>query len=441
MRRSLLLSSILAVAACSSAPSESTGHVSAATTYANLTVTTKTANSVSLAWSYACDDNGMPSCATPLSYFEVIRDGTLIWGSMSTSPWSGSFTDTGLLPEHLYTYTFCAVYQDSQELPACVMAQALTPDGQPPPPPPPQTSTDVYMVAQHDNDRPQVWQYSGSGTDWTAITGTNTKISDAAETGNRLAMLASNGGPDQVWLRSGTTWNPITGSNTSVNRIYAGGGHFYMVGGNPYGTQLWRYSGSGYNWQVLTGSNTYVSGRVAATANNLFMVAKNNYFGAEQVWQYTGTGNDWIPITGASTKIKTIVATADHVYMLGNNGGADQVWQYSGSGYAWTSITGTNTAVSKLAASDSTLAMLASNGGARQAWLWSGSGWNAVTGDNTTVGAVWASPTHLFISATNGTAGYTPYLVWERTGSGWTAITGSASSTAFVVGSGVFDHE
>ena len=436
MRRSLLLSSILAVAACSSAPSENTDHVLAATTYANLTVTTKTANSVSLAWSYACDDNGMPSCDTPLSYFEVIRDGTLIWGSMSTSPWSGSFTDTGLLPAHLYTYTFCAVYQDSaQELPACVMARALTPGGGGPPPPPPPPSTDVYMVAVHKTaSQSRLWQYSGSGTDWTAITGTNTTIKDAAETGNSVAMLANNGGPNQVWLRSGTTWNPISGNNTYVDRIYAGGGHFYMVGGNPYGTQLWRYSGSGYNWQVLTGSNTEVSGRVAATTNNLFMVAKNNG-GGEQVWQYTGTGNDWIPITGANTKIKTIRATADHVYMLGNNGGADQVWQYSGSGYAWTSITGSNTTVSQLAASDTELAMLASNGGAKQVWLRSGSGWNAVTGDNTTIGAVWASPAHLFIEATNGPEGSWP-LVWERTGNGWTALTGRASGTDYVVGSG-----
>jgi hypothetical protein len=73
-------------------------------------------------------------------------------------------------------------------------------------------------------------------------------------------MLATSGGRSQVWqyTGSGTNWTAITGTNTSVAWITASGQHVYAEANNGGSNQLWRYGGSGTNWTAITGSNTNV---------------------------------------------------------------------------------------------------------------------------------------------------------------------------------------
>jgi hypothetical protein len=80
-------------------------------------------------------------------------------------------------------------------------------------------ASEVYMLA-NNGDANQVWEYSGSGTSWSPITGTNTRVSEIAAAGAQLFQIATNGGPSQVWEYdgSGTDWTPITSSSSSLCR-------------------------------------------------------------------------------------------------------------------------------------------------------------------------------------------------------------------------------
>jgi hypothetical protein len=54
----------------------------------------------------------------------------------------------------------------------------------------------------------QVWAYDGRGSSWTAITGTNTTVSQMLIAGNSPWMVASNGSFYQKWQyrSSGMDW-------------------------------------------------------------------------------------------------------------------------------------------------------------------------------------------------------------------------------------------
>jgi hypothetical protein len=64
-------------------------------------------------------------------------------------------------------------------------------------------ASEVYMLANNGGAN-QVWEYSGSGTSWSPITGTNTRVSEIAAAGAQLFQIATNGGP----LRFGNTMDP-----------------------------------------------------------------------------------------------------------------------------------------------------------------------------------------------------------------------------------------
>jgi hypothetical protein len=60
-----------------------------------------------------------------------------------------------------------------------------------------------------------VWEYTGSGTDWTPVTTTNTSFSQFAVVGSELFILVNIDGGTQVWEYGGygTYWILIPGSN------------------------------------------------------------------------------------------------------------------------------------------------------------------------------------------------------------------------------------
>jgi hypothetical protein len=222
------------------------------------------------------------------------------------------------------------------------------------------------------------------GSQLTALTGSNTSVPQIAATNGNLYMLAHNGGnDDSVWQYSGsgTNWSQLTGPNTNVAQIAALNGSLYMMGNNGgSSSSVWKYNGSGTSWSTLTGSNTNVS-QIEAVNGSLYMLAGNNGSNGG-VWQYGGSGTSWTALTGSNTIVSEIAANNGHLYMLGSNGGNNSVWQYGGSGTNWTALTGSNTQVYEIVTAESHLDMLANNGGSPTVWQYSGSAtnWTSLSG-------------------------------------------------------------
>ena len=117
---------------------------------------------------------------------------------------------------------------------------------------------------------PGVWRYDGSGQLWTEITGPSTYIAGLGNSSPPLTsaqgvayMLASNtsGGPYRVfqYSGSGTNWALITGTNTQTSWLMGTGSHVYQWAHNDGDiNRLWQYTGSGTNWASLTGQGTSV---------------------------------------------------------------------------------------------------------------------------------------------------------------------------------------
>jgi len=248
----------------------------------------------------------------------------------------------------------------------------------------------------------QVRQYSGSGTTWTALTGANTVASSLAgtsylsPTGNNtytlmdgaLYMLAANKGqPNKVWqyTGSGTNWTAVTGPNTTVSSIAAAGGGMYMVAYNNLGHQVWQYSGFLSSWSALTGTNTYVDS-IAGVGNSLYMLADNNGQ-RNQVWLYSGSGN-WTALTGTNTTVYGIAAAGDVLCIVGMNDGDTTTYIWQLIPLNWIPLTGANTRPNQLLVQDgATLYMGAANNNLPlQAWQYAGPGnWTALTGLNTNI--------------------------------------------------------
>jgi hypothetical protein len=236
------------------------------------------------------------------------------------------------------------------------------------------TETELFMLGNNGGAN-QVWEYAGSGTNWTPVTATTMSVSAIAAADNSLFMLGNNGGTNQVWeyAESGTIWTPVTGTNTIVSQIVSTGNSLFMLGTNDGDYQVWEYNGSGTIWTPVTGTNTIVSA-IAGTGTQLYMLGCNS--GVFQVWEYGGSGTNWTAVTGTNTSIAQMVSVGNSLYITGNNGSGYQVWEYNGSGTIWTPVTGTNTTVFQIGVSAAELFMLGNNGGANEIWEYLGSGTN-----------------------------------------------------------------
>jgi hypothetical protein len=67
----------------------------------------------------------------------------------------------------------------------------------------------LLAVFGYNGGASQVWRYNGWLTNWTAVTGTNTTVSQFSTIGNGLFMVANNGGPNRTWQYSGSGTNWI----------------------------------------------------------------------------------------------------------------------------------------------------------------------------------------------------------------------------------------
>jgi hypothetical protein len=90
------------------------------------------------------------------------------------------------------------------------------------------------------------------------LTGTITKATALVEINGGLYMLGSNGPANETvykYTGVGTSWAALTGSNTQVFQLINGSGNVYMVATNGGSPSVWQYTGSGTNWTPLTGTS------------------------------------------------------------------------------------------------------------------------------------------------------------------------------------------
>jgi hypothetical protein len=230
----------------------------------------------------------------------------------------------------------------------------------------------LYMIASNNGAPAQVWQYGGSGMNWTPLTGTNTILYDHALAGITTAQC--------------------------VNGVPSATPNLYIMARNPPGSPLiWKWTGTGTNWTPITGWNTKVASMVAAN-NNLYMQASTG--GNEQVFQYGGVGSEWTPITSRAASVAGMWVAGANLFVEMNVGwGVNQIWEYvppapgvAAGAANWILLTGTNTALlpnSPLLVQDGIeLFQVGNNGGGNQVFefegiaalsTWTTSGWLPLT--------------------------------------------------------------
>jgi hypothetical protein len=159
----------------------------------------------------------------------------------------------------------------------------------------------LFMLASNPGGGKRVWQYQGSGSDWTPVTETTTNPESIAAVGGTLYVKARNGnGPFQVRsfsipLFGNSAWTPVTGANTSVQSIAAVGDVLCMLAANSgEGSGVWQYGLSGNSWIPLTSPAFKVEG-ISVSNNNLYMIAHT--IGSSELgkWEYSGTPGLWTP--------------------------------------------------------------------------------------------------------------------------------------------------
>ena len=141
----------------------------------------------------------------------------------------------------------------------------------------------MTFILANVNGMNQVWRSYGYVSPAVAISPLTSNVSEVASTGTGLYILADtnwgNSGASQVYqvfhyTGSGTnsSWTAITGTNTNVSQITANGTGLFMLGNNGGISQVWRYTGSGTNWAAVTATNTYVF-QLTSTGTGVYMAA------------------------------------------------------------------------------------------------------------------------------------------------------------------------
>jgi hypothetical protein len=244
----------------------------------------------------------------------------------------------------------------------------------------------LYMMAHNTGQPTHVWRYNGSPLSWTPLSNTPTNLKALVGNAKSLYVLGNYGGTDQVFeWEGGASWTAITGTNTTVSEIETALGpwnvstNLFMRAHNIGPDQLYQYSGSGTNWADVSNPANHVS-QIAQTYGGVYVLADNNMGGPGTVWEYTGLDSSWHQLTGV-TSVAQIAASGGALYMVGKNGGArSQVWQYNGSPFSWTQLTNTPTSAFSIAVDGSALYMVADNGQGMQVWQYNGSplSWTAL---------------------------------------------------------------
>jgi hypothetical protein len=170
---------------------------------------------------------------------------------------------------------------------------------------------DLYMLAGNVNAPlfQTVYEWTstqlpvlGSVWNWEARTYSIWAATDLVAKGDYVYILENGSSPGVYqYSGSGTNWSPLTGSNTHATTLVSNWSGLYMLGSNGPNYQyqtVWKYGGSAYNWTPVTGSNTNVFQLLQGADGYLYMVAMNNGALSPSVYWYSGS--NWSqPQTGS----------------------------------------------------------------------------------------------------------------------------------------------
>jgi hypothetical protein len=239
----------------------------------------------------------------------------------------------------------------------------------------------AWMLAHNTGQPDQLWAYGGSPNYWAPVSGAPTNMSNLVTDGSYLYVLGNYGGANQVWRydRSGN-WTAITGTNTTISQLTASIGpspKVYMLAHNSGSDIVYQYTGSGTDWgNGVPGQPSNVTQIVAAYGG---VTALAGFVNAGTVWQFHAVDNSWSSLTWG-TNVLQIASSGGALYMVGNNGTPNQVWRYTGTPYYWTQLSGSPSTVYQIAVQGSQLYMVADNGPGMQVWQYNGSpfSWTAL---------------------------------------------------------------
>jgi hypothetical protein len=259
----------------------------------------------------------------------------------------------------------------------------------------------TYMLGHNTGQPDHVWFYNGSPMSWAPDSNTPTNLKALVANAKSLYVLGNNGGVDQVFEAEGfgNPWTAVTGTNTTVSQIATALGpwndstNLFMRAHNVGPDQVYQYSGSGMNWtnvsNPVNNHPTYPVSQIAPAYGGVYVLSMDQADGSGTVWQYSGLDQSWQTLTGG-TRVAQIAASGGTLYMVGNNGGANQAWRYTGSAYNWSQMTAYPSTVFQIAVQGSNLYMVADNGLGMVVWQYSGSGknWNQLNDTRWTVSSV-----------------------------------------------------
>jgi chitodextrinase len=187
--------------------------MTAPTAPTNLRVSTKTATSVSLAWTASTDNVGVTG-------YRIYRGGTQIGTSTSAS-----FTNSNLTASTSYTYTVRAV-DAAGNLSAASNSVTVTtnaPTPPPPPPPPADTSPPTVTISAPPNGTKVV---KGTVITLSAATTDNVGVTKVEFFGDGALIATVNDSTPNTSGTLSTTWNtPVAGYYDLIARAYDAAGN------------------------------------------------------------------------------------------------------------------------------------------------------------------------------------------------------------------------
>ncbi|MFF5808634.1 hypothetical protein, partial [Streptomyces sp. NPDC012746] len=164
-------------------------------------------------------------------------------------------------------------------------------------------------------DRTAVYEWNGTGTDWTKIGGPAQDL----EAGGAGLFATSRDGKLHKYDGRPDTWSEIGGAGAD---FAVTGDHLYGL--NPDRTAVYEWNGQGTDWTKIGGP----AQDLHAGGAGLFATSRDG-----KIHHYSGQPDRWAQ---AGEPGKAFTASSTHLYGLAPDG--NSVHQWSGQGTAWTSL-------------------------------------------------------------------------------------------------------
>ncbi|MCZ4103019.1 DNA/RNA non-specific endonuclease, partial [Streptomyces sp. H39-C1] len=138
--------------------------------------------------------------------------------------------------------------------------------------------------------------------------------------GDRLYGLSSDRTAVYQWSGTGTDWTKVGGP---AQDLYAGGAGLFAT--NPDTGSIFRYSGEGGDWTRVGDAGA----AFAATGDRLYGLSSDR----TAVYQWSGTGTDWTKVGGPAQDL-----IAGGAGLFATNPDTGSIFRYSGEGEDWSGI-------------------------------------------------------------------------------------------------------